>query len=50
MDVTWDVDLHVAFVPEFEGLPETVQDELLAHVAVLEQWTRRPTKKRKPRP
>lgn len=32
----WDVDLHTDFVPEFEALPEDVQDELLAHVAVLE--------------
>jgi hypothetical protein len=36
MNVTWDVDLHVDFVPEFGGLPEAVQDELLAHIAVLE--------------
>ena len=34
--MTWDVDLHVDFVPELEALPEPVQDELLAHVAVLE--------------
>jgi hypothetical protein len=26
------------FVAEFEGLPEAVQDELLAHVAVLEAF------------
>ena len=32
----WEVDLHTDFVPEFEALPEAVQDELLAHVAVLE--------------
>lgn len=32
----WGVDLHAAFVPEYEALPETVQDELLAHIAVLE--------------
>jgi hypothetical protein len=31
-----EVDLHNAFVPEFEALDEAVQDELLAHVAVLE--------------
>jgi hypothetical protein len=30
------VDLHDAFVPEFEALDDAVQDELLAYVAVLE--------------
>jgi hypothetical protein len=34
--VPWEVDLHDAFVPEFEALDEAVQDELLAHVNVLE--------------
>ena len=34
--MTWDVDLHVDFVPEFGDLPEAVQDELLANIAVLE--------------
>jgi len=29
----WSVDL-----PEFEALPEAVQDELLAHIAVLETF------------
>lgn len=32
----WDVEFHAEFVPEFEALPEAVQDELLAQVAVLE--------------
>jgi len=32
------VDLHAEFVPEFEALPEAVQDELLAHIAVLETF------------
>ena len=32
----WSVDLHAEFVPEFEAFPEAVQDELLAHIAVLE--------------
>ncbi|MDO8679063.1 MAG: type II toxin-antitoxin system RelE/ParE family toxin [Acidobacteriota bacterium] len=32
----WVVDLHDKFVAEFNVLPEDVQDELLAHVAVLE--------------
>jgi hypothetical protein len=34
--VSWEVELHDAFVPEFEALDEAVQDELLAHVSVLE--------------
>lgn len=32
----WSVELHAQFVAEFDALPESVQDELLAHVAVLE--------------
>ena len=36
MNVTWDVELHAQFVPEFEAFAQAVQDELLAHVAVLE--------------
>lgn len=32
----WSVDFHAKFVAEFDTLPESVQDELLAHVAVLE--------------
>lgn len=34
--MAWSVDLHVEFVAEYEALPEMVQDELLAHIAVLE--------------
>ena len=34
--MAWEVDLHDGFVPEFEALDEAVQDELLAHVTVLE--------------
>ena len=34
----WSVDLHAEFVPEFEALSEAVQDELLAHIAVLETF------------
>lgn len=34
--MTWAVDLHDEFVPEFKALAEAVQDELLAHIAVLE--------------
>ncbi len=36
--MTWDVEFHTQFVPEFEALAEAVQDELLAHVAVLEMF------------
>jgi hypothetical protein len=32
----WDVDFHNDFVPEYEELPEEVQDELQALVEVLE--------------
>ena len=34
--MAWIVDLHVEFVAEYEAIPEVVQDELLAHIAVLE--------------
>lgn len=34
----WRLDLHAEFVPEFEAVPEAVQDELLAHIAVLETF------------
>lgn len=34
----WVVNLHVQFVPEFEALDEVVQDELLAHIVVLETF------------
>jgi hypothetical protein len=34
--VAWEVEFHTQFVPEFEALAASVQDELLAHVAVLE--------------
>ena len=34
----WDVDLHDDFVPEFDALDEAVQDELLAHIALLETF------------
>jgi len=36
--VVWRVDFHADFVPEFEALNEAVQDELLAHVPVLETF------------
>lgn len=34
--MAWEVELHAQFVPEFEALAAPAQDELLAHVAVLE--------------
>lgn len=36
-DVRWNVDFHDDFVPEYRDLPREVQDELLAHIEVLEQ-------------
>lgn len=42
----WIVDFAPEFEPEFDGLPEEVQDELLARARVLEQFgpmTKRPT-------
>ena len=36
--MTWSVDLHGEFVAEYAALPEVVQDELLAHIAVLETF------------
>jgi len=36
--VRWSVDLYDDFVPEFHALAEAVQDELLAHIAVLETF------------
>jgi hypothetical protein len=35
--VKWDVEFHDDFVPEYEALPEDVQDELQAILEVLEQ-------------
>jgi hypothetical protein len=34
--VAWDVEFHGDFVPEYEAMAVEVQDELLAHMAVLE--------------
>ena len=34
----WEVLLHEEFEPEFDGLPEDVQDELLAHAQLLRQF------------
>jgi len=36
--VKWDVDLHDDFVPEYGDLHKDVQDELLAHIELLEQF------------
>jgi hypothetical protein len=36
--VKWHVDLHDDFVAEFKALDQDVQDELLAHIALLEQF------------
>jgi hypothetical protein len=34
--VNWSVDLHDDFVPEYCDLNKDVQDELLAHIELLE--------------
>jgi len=34
----WDVRFYAAFDAEFEDLPEGVQDELLAHARLLEEF------------
>jgi len=36
--MSWHVLFHEAFEPEFDDLPESVQDELLAHAALLEAF------------
>jgi hypothetical protein len=36
--MSWDVGFDEAFDPEFDELPENVQDELLAHASLLEQF------------
>lgn len=33
--MTWQVDLHPDFLPEFEGLSEAVQNEIAALIKVL---------------
>jgi hypothetical protein len=35
--VSWEVDLHADFVLEYRGLLKDVQDELSAHIELLEQ-------------
>jgi len=34
----WEVILHGEFEPEFDALPELVQDEMLAHARLLQQF------------
>ena len=34
----WEVSFHEEFDPEFDALPGAVQDELLAHAKLLEQF------------
>ena len=36
--MSWDVQFYDAFDAEFEDLPEAVQDELLAHAWLLEEF------------
>ena len=36
--MSWIVSFHSEFEPEFEELPEAVQDELLARLKVLEEF------------
>jgi hypothetical protein len=36
--VKWKVDLHDDFVPEFQELHVNVQDQLLAHIELLERF------------
>ena len=36
--VKWEVDLHDEFVPEYGELHKDVQDELLAHIELFEQF------------
>jgi hypothetical protein len=36
--VTWAIEFHPDFDPEYEDLVESVQDELLAHLTLLEQF------------
>lgn len=36
--MVWNISFCDEFEPDFEGLPEEVQDELLAHLKVLERF------------
>ena len=37
MNIKWEADFHDEFTPEYDALPEDVQDELQAIIDVLEQ-------------
>ncbi len=36
--MNWNVEFHLLFVPEFQVLPQEVQDEILSRIGVLEQF------------
>lgn len=36
--MTWEVLFHEAFEPDFQALPQDVQDEVLAHAALLAEF------------
>ncbi len=38
MATTWEVLSHEEFEPEFDALPQDVQNELLAHAKLLQQF------------
>ena len=38
MNVGWEIEFHPAFDPEYDELDEAVQDELLVHLRLLEQF------------
>jgi hypothetical protein len=38
LEVKWEVELHRDFDPEFDALPEDVQDEISGHRELLEQF------------
>jgi hypothetical protein len=38
MATTWEILFHEEFEPEFDALPEDVQNELLAHAKLLQQF------------
>jgi len=38
MPAPWEIFFHEDFEPEFDALPEDVQDEMLAHAKLLQQF------------
>ena len=36
--MAWDVEFHEDFDPEFDALPDAVQDEIRAHAVLLERF------------